>query len=86
MSKKQIIIIGVKLCVICLFAAASLALVNNITYPFYDINGNDHALKYHTTGTTVSNGDVLRAVETKSIGYTNNGTAESFKKYTDYVD
>lgn len=46
---------------------------------FYDINGNDHALKYHTTGSTVSNGDVLRAVETKSIGYTNNGTSESFK-------
>lgn len=46
---------------------------------FYDINGNDHALKYHTTGSTVSNGDVLRAVETKSIGYTNNGTADSFK-------
>lgn len=33
MSKKQIIVIGVKLCVICLFAAAALALVNNITYP-----------------------------------------------------
>ena len=46
---------------------------------FYDINGNDHALKYHTTGSAVSNGDVLRAVETKSIGYTNNGTANSFK-------
>ena len=46
---------------------------------FYDINGKDYALKYHTTGTTVSNNDVLRAVETKSIGYTNNGTANSFK-------
>ena len=46
---------------------------------FYDINGKDYALKYHTTGTTVSEGNVLRAQETKSIGYTNNGTLDSFK-------
>lgn len=56
---------------------------------FYDINGNDKALPYHTTGTTLSNGDLLRAVESKSIGYTNNGTSNSFLStdrltFTDY--
>ena len=45
---------------------------------FYDINGNDKALPYHTTGTTVTNNDVLRAVESKSIGYFNDGTTDSF--------
>lgn len=45
---------------------------------FYDINGNDKALPYHTTGTTVTNTDVLRAVESKSIGYFNDGTTASF--------
>lgn len=45
---------------------------------FYDIKGEDYALKYHTTGSAVSNGEVLRARETKSVGFTNNGTSESF--------
>ena len=45
---------------------------------FYDIKGSDYALKYHTTGSSVSNGEVLRAQESKSIGFTNNGTSESF--------
>lgn len=56
---------------------------------FYDWHSLDKALPLHTTGSTVSNGDVLRACETKSIGYTNNGTTNTFKlvnnaTFTDY--
>lgn len=56
---------------------------------FYDWKAHDKALPYHTTGTTVSDGEVLRAIESKSIGYTNNGTPNSFMTtdamtFTDY--
>lgn len=56
---------------------------------FYDWKAHDKALPYHTTGTTVSDGEVLRAIESKSIGYTNNGTTNSFMTtdamtFTDY--
>lgn len=44
---------------------------------FYDINGTDKALPYHTNGTTVSEGELLRAEERKSVGYTNDGSTTS---------
>lgn len=45
---------------------------------FYDIKGLDKALPYHTTGSALSNGDLLRVVESKSIGYKNDGSNNSF--------
>ncbi len=45
---------------------------------FYDINGNDKALPYHTTGSMMSDGELLRVVESKSIGFTNDGSNHSF--------
>lgn len=45
---------------------------------FYDWKAQDFALPFHTTGTTVSDGEVFRAVESKSVGWTNNGTTNSF--------
>lgn len=45
---------------------------------FFDIKGLDKTLPYHTNGTTLSNGDLLRAVESKSIGYKNDGSNNSF--------
>lgn len=45
---------------------------------FFDINANNKALPYQTSGTTLSDGDLLRAVERKSVGYTNNGTTSTF--------
>lgn len=45
---------------------------------FYDINGKDKALPYHTTGSLMTDGELLRTVESKSIGYKNDGSANSF--------
>lgn len=45
---------------------------------FYDINGNDKALPYHTTGSMMSDGELLRVVESKSVGFTNDGSTYSF--------
>lgn len=45
---------------------------------FYDINGTNKALPYQTRGTTVSNGDILKAHELRGVGYTNSGTKDSF--------
>lgn len=45
---------------------------------FFDINGNNKLLPYQTTGTALSDGDLLRAVNKKSVGYTNNGTNNTF--------
>ncbi len=60
------------------------AVVAGVNGDFYDWKAHDKALPYHTTGSTVSDGEVLRAIESKSIGYTNNGTANSFL-YTDQM-
>lgn len=45
---------------------------------FFDINGTDKALPYHTNGTTLSDGELLRSIERKSVGYTNDGSQNSF--------
>ena len=45
---------------------------------FYDINGNDKALPYHTTGSMMSDGELLRVIESKSVGFTNDGSTYSF--------
>ncbi len=45
---------------------------------FYDINGKDKALPYHTTGSLMTDGELLRTVESKSIGYKNDGSMNSF--------
>lgn len=51
---------------------------------FYDINGKDKALPFHTNGTTVSNGEVLRAHDGKCIGFTNDGSTQTLK-YTNNI-
>lgn len=45
---------------------------------FFDINGNNKALPYQANGTSVSDNNLLRTVESKSVGYTNDGSANSF--------
>lgn len=45
---------------------------------FYDWKAHDPALPYHTTGTTLSDEELLRAVETKSVGYKNDGSTTPF--------
>ncbi len=55
---------------------------------FFDINGKE-ALPYQTNGTAVVNGNVLRAVSGKQVGFTNDGSANSLigsesLTYTDY--
>ncbi len=52
---------------------------------FYDMSAADKALPYQTRGTTVSNGELLRAEEAKSIGYTNDGSSISLK-YTERIE
>ncbi len=49
---------------------------------FYDWHSLDLVLPTHTTGSAVSDGNVLRTVNSKSVGWTNNGTENSFL-YTD---
>lgn len=65
------------------------AVIAGVNGDFYDINGKDMALPYHTNGTTVTNTDVLRAVESKSIGYYNDGSTSPLvivdkASFTDY--
>lgn len=43
---------------------------------FFDIKGKG-ALPYQTNGAAVSNGDVLRAVSSSQVGFTNDGTSTS---------
>ncbi len=55
---------------------------------FFDINGKQ-ALPYQTSGTAVTNGDVLRAVSGTQVGFTNDGTSNSLigneeLTYTEY--
>lgn len=45
---------------------------------FYDWKAHDPALPYHTTGTTLSDEELLRAVESKSVGYKNDGSTTPF--------
>ncbi|MCM1260846.1 MAG: phosphodiester glycosidase family protein [Prevotella sp.] len=56
---------------------------------FYDWKAHDPALPYHTTGTTLSDEELLRAVESKSVGYKNDGSSTPFiidenLKFTSY--
>ncbi|MCM1513603.1 MAG: phosphodiester glycosidase family protein [Anaeroplasma bactoclasticum] len=56
---------------------------------FYDWKAHDPALPYHTAGTTLSDEELLRAVETKSVGYKNDGSTTPFiidenLKFTNY--
>ncbi len=46
---------------------------------FFDMNGNNKALPYNTSGPTITDGEVLRAISSKSVGYANDGSDNSFK-------